>query len=228
MPNPMKKFFRRPAVKRCKKVASRQFRKLFPERGFYDIAATRDPGEVPEWLSKRIRLEDAAYKHGLQPKPYRGRRHSFELQPQVAPHRGFRSFEGYMPPGQLCSSDDMSYSKSFSGSNMSALMSHESTYDDTCDSRGMDPCFQPPSVSTPTRSNVSAQRELMLTLDQLEMVEIERIQKDLRMFQTYRRRLMFNAASLSATSAPPAILMRPVEAAEEPPRALEPASSSCC
>ncbi|XP_044754170.1 uncharacterized protein LOC123313374 [Coccinella septempunctata] len=204
MPNPMKKYFRRPAVRRCRKVAS----KKMPERNYYE-GSYRDRGGLSEWLGKQ-------HDPGLQPKPYMGGSHSQQMQ--MVRSKG-KPHGGYFPCGSRPAVDSSAFEPATSMSNVSECLTDDSRY-----SAKGGPCYpppQPPCKPAPERlpaggtggSETSAHRELMFMIDQLEQAELEKIQRDLRQFQTSRRRLMFNLSSLSATSSPPARLMQPVATA---------------
>ncbi|KAK9877305.1 hypothetical protein WA026_017697 [Henosepilachna vigintioctopunctata] len=124
MPNPLKKFFRRPSVKRVKKVASRHFRKFFPERGYYDVGKNRERGGgVPDWLSKQMKLEDAAWQHGLQPRPYKGRRHTLDEPRSGGRVRPYHTIEGFVPCGGGMVSG---FSQSISMGDLSELAANDS------------------------------------------------------------------------------------------------------
>ncbi|XP_045474121.1 uncharacterized protein LOC123680328 [Harmonia axyridis] len=197
MPNPTKKYFRRPAVRRCRKVSSKTFKKVSPDRGYYDTAPSRVRGGLSDWLAKE--QEYTGMHHGRS----KGRQQCLPQggylcgsRPQIAPPQYDPSSMSNLSE---CMTDDSRYSAR--GGGHSAAMQSA-------------PCKpvpeRLPAGGGAGGNETSAHRELMFMIDQLEQAELEKIQRDLRQFQTSRRRLMFNLSSLSATSSPPARLMQPV------------------
>lgn len=117
MPNPTKKLFRRPAVRRCRKVASKTFKKICPERGYYDGPQYRERGGLADWVGKQHE----------PPKAYMGGSHSQQMHPSRSRGRTYPQ-GGYMPCASRPAIPAAAFEPATSMSNVSECLTDDSRY----------------------------------------------------------------------------------------------------